>query len=149
MITVIVRKPYILTTEQKKYILSHPDNVLVFDPIIKAHFETDKKTLIGWGKCYAGLSFSASTQCEPEDIERFDTFLGTKVIQSKITIICMKSLIKILKAEYFLDLQTLSVPQDTDKILQTKFYYDKALQTFKKQLKEAYKQLDKIRRGVF
>lgn len=149
MITVIVRKPYILTTEQKKYILSHPDNVLIFDKIKEAHFEKDKKTLIGWGKCYAGLSFSASAQCDPEDIERFDVSLGTKVIQSKITIMCMKSLINILKAEYLLDLQTLSVPQDTDKILQTKFYYDRALQTFKKQLKEAYKQLDKIRRGVF
>ena len=61
----------------------------------------------------------------------------------------MKSLIKILKAEYFLDLQTLSVPEDADEILQTKFYYDRALQIFKKQLKEAYKQLDKIRRGTF
>lgn len=147
--TVIARKPYILTTEQKRYILSHPDNVLIFDPIKEAHFEKDKKTLIGWGKSYAGLSFVASAQCDPEDIERFDASLGKKVIHSKITIMCMKSLINILKAEYFLDLQTLSVPQDTDKILQTKFYYDRALQTFKKQLKEAYKQLDKIRRGVF
>ena len=149
MITVIVRKPYILTTEQKKYILSHPDNVLIFDPVKEAHFEKDKKILIGWGKCYAGLSFVASAQRESEDTERFDVALGTKVIQSKITIICMKSLIKILKAEYFLDLQTLSVPEDADEILQTKFYYDRALQTFKKQLKEAYKQLDKIRRGTF